>query len=249
LTVDAFPLAGKVAVVTGGSRGLGREIVLAFVAAGADVVVTSRDLESCEQVAAEVRGARRVVPHACHVGRWKDIDSLVERAYDEFGRVDVLVNNAGKSPIYPSLLELSEELFDSVLAVNLKGPIRLATLIGTRMAAESGGSIINVSSLVARRASPLALPYASAKAGLNAATIALARAFAPTVRVNAIVPGAFATDVSAHWSEDMWERSTTLPALGRVGRPGEIVGTALYLASAASSYTTGALLPVDGGVL
>ena len=128
---DRFALSGKVALVTGGSRGLGREMVLAFADAGADVVIVSRKREACDELAAEVTKTtgRRALPIACHVGRWSDLDSLVETTYAEMGQVDVLVNNAGMSPLYPSLPEVSEELFDKVIGVNLKGPFRLTALV------------------------------------------------------------------------------------------------------------------------
>lgn len=243
-----FDLSGKVALVTGGSRGLGREMVLAFARAGADVVIASRKLAACEAVAAEVEAlGRRAHAVACHVGEWRQVDALVEAAYDRFGRVDVLVNNAGMSPLYPSLPEVSEALWDKVLAVNLKGPFRLSALVGTRMAAATGGSIINVSSVAAIRPSPLETPYAAAKAGLNALTVAFAQAFGPRVRVNAIMAGPFATDIARAWDPALLAHFERTAALRRVGRPEEIVGTALYLASDASSFTTGAVLRVDGG--
>ncbi len=141
-------LTGKVALVTGGSRGLGREMVLAFAAAGADVVVASRKLDSCQEVAAEVEAMEpHTLPVAFHVGHWDEIEGLVEQAYGAFGRVDVLVNNAGMSPLYPDLPSVTEELWDKVMGVNLKGPFRLTALVGTKMAdGPYGGSIINVSS-------------------------------------------------------------------------------------------------------
>ncbi|HEX9258507.1 MAG TPA: SDR family NAD(P)-dependent oxidoreductase, partial [Acidimicrobiales bacterium] len=184
---ELFDLSGKVAVVTGGSRGLGREMVLAFAEAGADVVIASRKLDNCVALAAEVEKlGRQALPVACHVARWQDCDTLVEASYERFGKVDILVNNAGMSPLYPSLDAVTEDLFDKVIGVNLKGPFRLAALVGTRMAAGAGGSIINVSSTAAERPSPTETPYASAKAGLNAMTIAMAHAFGPKVRVNCI---------------------------------------------------------------
>ncbi len=129
---DRFGLAGKVALVTGGSRGLGREMVLAFAHAGADVVITSRNVESCAQLAAEVERdtGRSALAHGCHVGHWDELPGLLDAAYERFGRLDVLVNNAGKSPLYPSLADVDERLWDSVLAVNLKGPFRLTALAG-----------------------------------------------------------------------------------------------------------------------
>jgi NAD(P)-dependent dehydrogenase (short-subunit alcohol dehydrogenase family) len=244
---DLFDLTGKVALVTGGSRGLGREMVLAFARAGADVVVTSRDLEACKRVAAQVEAlGRRAWARACHVGRWDEIDRLVETAYEDPGRVDVLVNNAGMSPLAPSLVETSEELVDKVLAVNFKGPFRLGAVIGRRMADDGGGSIVNVSSSGALMPQPTFGPYACAKAALNTLTQVLALEYGPTVRVNTLCPGPFLTDVSRWWPEEA--RTTARSAAGRPGRPEEIVTTALYLASPASTFTTGALVRVDGGL-
>jgi len=246
---DLFSLADKVALVTGGSRGLGREMVLAFAKRGADVVIASRKLDACEELARKVRDetGRRALAVACHVGRWSDCDRLAEAAYSHFGRVDVLVNNAGMSPLFSSLGELSEELYDKVLAVNLKGPFRLSSLIGTRMMAADGGSIINVSSTAAVQPSPAEAPYAAAKAGINNMTISMARAFAPKVRVNCLMPGPFGTDISQAWSPEMIKAIERQVPLRRVGRPDEIVGAALFLASRAGSYTTGTVVKVDGG--
>jgi NAD(P)-dependent dehydrogenase (short-subunit alcohol dehydrogenase family) len=245
---ELFDLSGKVAVVTGGSRGLGREMVLAFAAHGADVVIASRKVANCESVAGEVRGlGRHALAVGYHAASWSDADALADAAYNEFGRVDVLVNNAGMSPLYPSLTDVSEELFDKVIGVNLKGPFRLSANVGTRMVAAGGGSIINVSSVASHRPSPSEAPYAAAKAGINSLTRSLAAAFGPTVRVNCIVPGPFLTDISKAWDMDTFsEHAKTAHALGRGGEPGEIVGAALYFASDASSYTTGALLDIDG---
>ena len=245
----SFDLTGKVALVTGGTRGLGREMVAGLAQAGADVVIASRDAEACAAYAAEITAAtgRRSLPYGVHVGHWDELDGLVEAAYAAFGRVDVLVNNAGMSPLYDSVDAVSETLFDKVIAVNLKGPFRLAALVGTRMAAGAGGSIINISSAAAIRPRPDVLPYAAAKAGLNALTAGLARTFGPTVRCNAILAGTFLTDVSRAWDQDRFAERARGFALQRGAQPREIVGTALYLASDASSYTTGAVITVDGG--
>lgn len=164
------------------------------------------------------------------------------------GHCEVLVNNAGMSPLYPSLAEVSEELYDKVFGVNLKGPFRLSALFGTRMAQEGGGSIINVSSVAAVQPSPVELPYGTFKAGLNAMTLGMARAFGPSVRVNCIMPGPFLTDISKAWDLDAFKETAkrTIP-LGRGGEPEEVVGAALYFASGASSYTTGSILKIDGG--
>ncbi len=246
--LDRFDLTDKVVVVTGGSRGLGRAMVRGFAEAGADVVVSSRKLDACEALAKEVEAAtgRRAFPVACHVGHWDQCGHLVDAVYDEFGRVDVFVNNAGMSPLYENLAAVTEELYDKTFAVNMKGPFRLGALVGARMAAGDGGSIINVTTAGSLMVGVNEVPYACAKAGLNALTVGLAQAYAPKVRVNTIMPGAFLTDVTKHWAEE------TLSAPGapleRIGMPDEIVGAALYLGSDASSYTTGAMLRVDGGI-
>lgn len=246
----ALRLDGKVALVTGGSRGLGRHIAGAFSAAGATVVVASRKLDACEEAAREItdQTGQPAVGLACHVGRWRDCDRLADTVLSQFGQVDVLVNNAGSSPQYEALHDVTEALFDKVLAVNLRGAFRLSARLGPEMVRAGGGSIINISSIAAERPSPTELPYAAAKAGLDALTTGFAKAYAPTVRVNSIVPGMFATDISAAWDPEtvMHVTRTQIP-LGRIGEPSEIVGAALYLASDASSFTTGTRLRVDGG--
>src|SRR6184192_410633 len=244
--MDLFDLSGRVALVTGGSRGLGREMALAFARFGADVMIASRKQEACDAVAEEIRGTngRRALGRACHVGRWNELEGLVDAAYEHFGQVDVLVNNAGMSPLYPSVEAVSEELWDKVLGVNLKGPFRLTALIGSRMAQGNGGSIINISSGAASRPTPDVIPYAAAKARLEAMTVGFARAFGPKVRVNAIQAGPFFTDISKAWDLAAFQRSTKAFALKRGGEPSEIAGAAVYLASDAASFTTGAILRV-----
>ena len=242
-------MTGKVVLITGGSRGLGRAMALGFAEAGADLVIASRRLESCQGVAREVeQRGRKAMAHACHVGRWAECDALADAAYARFGRVDVLINNAGKSPLYDRPADISERLYDSVLDVNLKGAFRLTALIGQRMLEAGGGAIINVSSMAAVRPRKHVITYAAAKAGLNAMTEAFADAYGPTVRVNAIMPGPFMTDIAKAWDlETFKERARTTIALRRGGEPDEIVAAALYLASDHASYTTGAVLRVDGG--
>ncbi len=242
-------LQGKVAVVTGGSRGLGREMIRAFAAEGANVVIASRKIEQCAELAEAVRTEFGVeaMPVACNVGSWEHCDELAERVHSEFGQADVLVNNAGMSPLYPSIDAVSEALFDKVMAVNLKGPFRLGALLGTRMAAGRGGAIINIGSVEAVHPRAHALPYAAAKAGLNNLTKGLAQALGPTVRVNAIQCGPFLTDIAANWEPEMQEKFEQDLALRRSGRPEEIVGAALFFATDASSYATGSILELDGG--
>jgi NAD(P)-dependent dehydrogenase (short-subunit alcohol dehydrogenase family) len=245
-----FDLTDRTAIVTGGSRGLGREIVLGLAEAGADVVIVSRKKENCAELARYVEKiyGRVAIPYGCNVGHWDQIDGLVQDAYERLGRVDVLINNAGMSPIHGKPDTVSEELYDKIMAVNLKGPFRLAALVGERMKAGFGGSIINVSSTAAVLPRPDYMVYSSAKAGLNAMTVALARAYGPTVRVNAVMAGPFLTDVSKAWDMEAFELSAKdLFALQRAGNPHEIVGAILYLASDASSYTSGSILRVDGG--
>ena len=247
---DLFDLTGKVAVVTGGSRGMGREMVLAFAQHGADVVIASRKIDACEDLAEEVRDTtgQRALPVACHVGYWDQCDALGDTVYSEFGRCNILVNNAGLSPLYPSLYEVTEDLYTKVLDVNLKGPFRLSAVFGKRMFDDGGGSIINVSSVAAMEPTPNETAYGAAKAGVHAITKSFAREYGPKVRVNCIMPGPFLTDISKAW--DMSEfnaKAETDIALQRGGEADEIVGAALYFASAASSYTTGAILKVDGG--
>lgn len=245
-----FDLSGKVALVTGGSRGLGRQMVLAFAERGADVVIASRKLEACQTVASEAteRFGRHALAVSANVSHWEECDDLVGAAYEHFGRVDILVNNAGLSPLYPSLDSVEEALFDKVIAVNLKGPFRLSALIGTRMAAGDGGTILNISSTAADRPDPDYLPYAAAKAGLNTLTVGFARAFGPKVRVNGIMAGPFLTDIANAWDRDAFEeQARSTMALQRGGDPSEVVGAALYLVSPASTYCTGSVLRLDGG--
>jgi NAD(P)-dependent dehydrogenase (short-subunit alcohol dehydrogenase family) len=245
---DLFDLTGKVALVTGGSRGLGRAMTLGFARAGADVIIASRKLDACEAVAQEVRAlGRKALPHACHVGRWAELEALVEAAYAEFGKVDILVNNAALSPVMNNA-EIGEDFFDKIVAVNFKGPFRLSTLVGNRMVQGDGGAIINISSGASLHPLPLVGPYSASKAALNALTGVFAADFGPKVRVNTIVCGSFNTDMFQPGEDAQARIAANVKAINRVGEPEEIVTTALYLASPASSYTTGAMIRVDGGV-
>ena len=243
---NMFDLSGKTAIVTGGSRGLGREIALAYAEAGANVVVTSRKLAPCEAVASEIEALGvGALALACHAGKWDELEAMFAASVARFGRIDILVNNAGMSPLAPSSLETSEELFDKVVAVNFKGPFRLMALAGTHMVEKGGGSIINISSVGAIHPTPTSAPYSGSKAALNTITEAFAREFGPTVRVNAIMPGAFRTDIAKAW--DPARELTTPAAAKRFGEPEEIRTAALYLASDHSSFTTGSIIKVDGG--
>jgi NAD(P)-dependent dehydrogenase (short-subunit alcohol dehydrogenase family) len=247
---EHFDLSDKVILVTGGSRGLGLAMSRSFAHAGASLVISSRRQDACEQAAAgiEQETGRECLPVACHVGDWAACDRLVERCYEHFGRIDVLVNNAGMSPVYESLSSVSRELWDKVIGVNLAGPFRLSAVVGERMVEGEGGSIINVSSTASLVPSPVEIPYATAKAGLNNLTAGLAHTFAPKVRTNCIVPGPFLTDISLAWSDEIKSAISQVVPMGRAGEPEEIVGIALYLASDASRYTNGAIIKVDGGM-
>ncbi|CAI7973416.1 Short-chain dehydrogenase/reductase SDR [Frankia sp. Hr75.2] len=245
-----FDLTGRVAVVTGGSRGIGRAVAGGLAAAGADVVVASRKIEACQAAAAEIEAetGRRALPVACHVGRWDDCDRLADAVYDRFGRCDVLVNNAGMSPVYDTLTSVTQELYDKVHAVNAGGPFRLSALVGSRMAAGDGGSIINVTTAGSLRPNASDLPYAMAKAALNALTLGLAGAWSPKVRANLVLPGAFDTDITKAWGPDAKRLAGEMNPMKRIGAPGDMVGVCVFLASAAASYVNGAQILVDGGL-
>ncbi|GGC05354.1 short-chain dehydrogenase [Novosphingobium endophyticum] len=244
-----FDFTGKVALVTGGSRGLGYQMVKAFAARGADVIIASRKLENCETVAEECRALGvRALALSAHVGRWDECTRLVEKAWDAFGHVDILVNNAGMSPAMPSH-EVSEKLFDSVVNLNFKGPFRIASLMAHRMAehADENGSgcVINVSSSGSMMPLPKTIPYGSSKAALNAMSKSLAWEYAPKVRVNTLSPGAFRTDIVEAWP-DKGKGAIPIPR-GHAADPHEIVTAALFLASPASVNVTGSLVRCDGG--
>ena len=245
-----FDLTDRVVLITGGSRGLGREMAFAAARCGADVVVASRNLDSCEATATEIEAetGRTAMPYAVHVGRWDQLDGLVDAVYDRFGKLDVLVNNAGMSPVYDKQTDVTEKMFDAVVNLNLKGPFRLSALAGERMVAAGGGVIINVSTAGSLRPHPSFIPYAASKAGLNVMTEGLAHAFGPTVRVNTLMPGPFLTDISKAWNFPGTQNPFGHFALQRAGNPDEIVGAALFLMSDASSYTTGSILRADGGI-
>jgi NAD(P)-dependent dehydrogenase (short-subunit alcohol dehydrogenase family) len=247
---ELFDLGGKVALVTGGGRGIGRGVAEGLAGAGADVVIASRKLQNLEATAHEIEAAtgRRVVPMACHVGRWDECDQLVERVYREFGHCDVLVNNAGMSPAYDGLTSVSEVLYDKVHAINARGPFRLSVLIGERMAAGEGGSIINISSVGSLRPSTIDLPYAMAKAALNALTLALAGEWAPKVRANLVLPSATETDMNAMWPAETKARVAESNPMKRLGRPEDVASVCVFLASEAAGYVNGAQVAVDGGL-
>jgi len=252
MTDPLFSVADRVVLVTGGSRGLGRAMCLGLAERGARVVIASRKIEACEQLAAQIRDhGGQAAALACHVGDWASLDNVVAEAVGLWGRLDGLINNAGMSPLAPSLLATSEALFDKVVDVNLKGPTRLTALAAQAMTKTGGGSIVNISSLASVKPTPMATTYSAAKAGLNALTRAAALEYAPdAIRVNGIICGTFDTDAASGFvrNPELLPEVVRLIALGRVGRPEEILGAAVYFLSDASSYTPGSLITIDGGV-
>jgi NAD(P)-dependent dehydrogenase (short-subunit alcohol dehydrogenase family) len=254
LPVQKIDLAGKVALVTGGSRGLGKAMVLGLAAAGAELVVASRRIDSCTKVVSEVHAlGRDACAVAAHAGDMASLDALIEAAYGRFGHVDILVNNAGTNPVTAGLSELTPELFDKVIGVNTKGPWYLASRMAPRMGAHGGGTIVNVISVAALRSPALMGFYAASKAALNALTRVMAAEWAPLgIRVNSLAPGSFHSDMfdaAARQFEGYEQSAIENSLLKRVAATEEVVGSLLYLASDLSSFTTGTTLVVDGGFL
>lgn len=244
---DPFDFSGKIALVTGGSRGLGRAMANGLAARGAGVIIVSRDVQSCADAVAAIESAGgQAWALPAHVGKWDALPDLVERAFALAGRIDVLINNAGIAPVTEHSIDMDEALFDKTIAVNFKGPFRLTSLIAPRMIGNGGGSVINVSSTGSQRPEPHYGVYAAAKSALNVITKAHALEYGPHVRVNGILSGPFWTDIAKAWRDELDANSDS--AVRRIGRPEEVVTTALYLASPASSYTTGSLITVDGGL-
>jgi NAD(P)-dependent dehydrogenase (short-subunit alcohol dehydrogenase family) len=248
--VSAIDLSGKVAVVTGASRGLGLAITRGLAQAGATLAVASRKATARDSVVAElIANGTRASSHAFDAGRWEDCDRLFAEVTARWGAAQILVNNVGMSPVAPSSLDTSQELFDKIIAVNLRAAFRLCALFGDQMRGLNGGSIVNISSSGSLRPQPAFAPYAAAKAGLNVLTATFAKELGPKVRVNTVMPGPFHTDATKTWSrseEFARHAQSTMPAK-RAGEPPEIVGAVLYLVSDLASFTTGACLAVDGG--
>jgi len=236
--------ADAVVVITGAAGGIGRVLCRRFSSDGAMVVAVDREAAALATLVAELGPRHRAV--VADVTDAVATQQELSAAVATLGKVDVLVNNAGMSPTYESLHTVSEQLWDKTVDVNLKGPFRLAVLAAHHMAAGDGGSIVNIGTAGSLMASVNELPYACAKAGLNALTVGLAEAYAPKVRVNAVLPGPFRTDASKGWAPDGPE--VPWVPLGRLGEPEEVAPLVLHLASAASSFTTGAIIRVDGGI-
>ncbi len=270
-------LAGRVTLVTGGNRGIGRAIALALAEAGADVAIIARDLAACQAVAAEVEArGRRGLAWRCDVTRADQVQAAVEAVLARHGRLDVLVNNAGASPFDKPVLELAESEWDAVLAVNLTGPFLVCRAAGPALLRQPGASVVNIASIAADTPIPGEAAYSAAKAGLVSLTRSLAQEWGPWgVRVNAIAPGYVATGINrAVWERlppslatpgdlaraleaapdpttrralEVYARTVHRTPLGRYGAEEEIANLAVFLASDAASFITGSVFFADGG--
>jgi NAD(P)-dependent dehydrogenase (short-subunit alcohol dehydrogenase family) len=247
---DLFSVKDQIVLVSGGSRGIGRAIAEGFAAHEAQVVISSRDTATLDETARAIaRPNREVRPIVCDVADPAAIARLVDSVIDEFGRIDTLVNCAGINR-RKSALEISEEDYDAVLDINLKGAYLLAQAVGRRMIKQGGGSQINIASLATHRPLKHAGPYAMSKAGMGQMTRSLAIEWGPHgVRVNAIAPGFIITDLTKKlWSDGRMQAwgYANVPQR-RLGAPEDMIGTAIFLASQASAYLTGQIIYVDGG--
>ena len=254
-----FSLKGKVAIITGGGRGIGQGIAFGFAKAGAKVIVTSRKAQDLEATAAEIKafgGEAFVLP--AHLGKMDGIKDVVKTVMDKYGRIDILVNNAGASPAMGSVLDSDERLWDTIMNLNLKGTYFLSQEVAKIMKKQGGGKIINVASIDGFKPEPLVSVYSVSKAGVRMITQAFAGELAPyNIQVNTIAPGPISTKMmDSHWfnlspeeaKKAKAELESMLP-MKRIGYPEDIAGAAIYLASDASNYTTGTEIIIDGGVL
>jgi dehydrogenase/reductase SDR family protein 4 len=249
-SLDEFSLKGKVALVTGGSRGIGRAIAIGLAGAGADIALASRKLPDLEEVAKEIKGTgRKSLAIAAHVGKIDEIKNLINKVKEEFGRIDILVNNAATNPTMDQAIDVDERAWDSIMNLNLKGLFFLSQVVARVMREKGGGKIINVASVAG--ITPDVLPiYSISKAGVIMATKVMAQQWAQyNIRVNAIAPGLTKTRFSeALWgNQDILQGALLGTPLRRVAEPDEMVGAVIFLASDASSYVTGQTVAVDGG--
>lgn len=247
-----FDLTGKVAIVTGSSKGIGRAIVEALAGAGAKVVVSSRNQEACEQVANALREEKReAIAIACHIGKRDQVEGLIAKTRERFGKIDVLVSNAAVNPYYGPMTGLTDEAFDKVMQSNIRSTIWLANLVQPEMAARRDGAIIIISSIGGLKGTDALGIYAISKAADMQLARNLAVEFGPhNIRVNTIAPGLVRTD----FARALWENPKLLEAtekrtpLRRIGEPGDIAGAAVFLASDAARWITGQTIVIDGGV-
>jgi len=257
--LSKFPLKGKIAIVTGGSRGIGKAIAIAFAKAGAKVVVTSRKMNDLEANAAEIKAfGGEAFPVQAHLGKMEEINRMVATVMDKFGRIDILVNNAGTSPAMGTVMDSDERLWETVMNLNLKGLYFTSQAVAKVMKKQGGGKIINIASVDGFKPEPGVNVYSISKAGVRMITRAFGLELAPfNIQVNTIAPGPISTKLlDSHWAhlpagefKKRKQELAEMTPIGRIGEPDEIAGAAIYLASDASSYTTGAEIVIDGGVL
>ena len=257
--LSKFSLKGKTAIVTGGSRGIGKAIALGFAKVGAKVAVTSRKISDLEASAAEIKiSGGEAFPVQAHLGKMEEISRMVSTVMEKFGRIDILVNNAGTSPVSATVLNADERLWESIMNVNLKGMYFSSQAVAKIMKKQGGGKIINIASIDGIKPEPGVSIYNISKAGVRMLTSAFAVELARfNIQVNTIAPGPISTKLlDSHWShlppeefKRQKEELAKMTPMGRIGEPDEIVGAAIYLASDASSYTTGAEIVIDGGTL
>ena len=257
--ISQFSLKGKIAVITGGGRGIGQAIAFAFAKAGAKVVITSRKANDLETTANEIKafgGDAFALP--AHLGKAEEIKKMINTVMEKFGRIDILVNNAGASPAMGSVLECDERLWDKLMDINLKGAYFISQAAANIMVKQGGGKIINIASVDGFNPEPGLSIYSISKAGMRMITRAFAsELISYNVQVNTIAPGPISTKMmDSHWghlppeeAQKVKESVEKMLPSGRIGNPDEIAGAALYLASAASNYTTGAEIIIDGGLL
>ncbi len=257
--LSRFSLKDQVAIVTGGGRGIGKAIAQGFAKAGAKVAITSRKMNDLEATAAEVKASGgEAFPIQSHLGKMEEIDKMVSTVMDRFGRIDILVNNAGTSPAMGTVLDSDERLWDTIINLNLRGLYFTSQAVARVMKKQGGGRIINIASIDGFKPEPGVSVYSISKAGVRMITRAFAAELAPfNIRVNTIAPGPISTKMlDSHWfhlppeeAKKQKEAMAKMTPMGRIGEPDEIAGAAIYLASDASSYTTGAEIVIDGGVL
>jgi len=257
--LSRFSLKGKTAIVTGGSRGIGKAIALGFAKAGAKVAVTSRKLNDLEANAKEIKMfGGEAFPVQAHLGKMEEINRMVNTVMDKFGRIDILVNNAGTSPAMGTVLDSDERIWETIINLNLKGVYFTSQAVAKIMKKQGGGKIINIASIDGFKPEPGVSVYSISKAGVRMITRAFALELAPfNIQVNTIAPGPISTKLlDSHWfnlppeeAKKEKEAMAKMTPIGRIGEPDEIAGAAIYLASDASNYTTGAEIVIDGGLL
>jgi NAD(P)-dependent dehydrogenase (short-subunit alcohol dehydrogenase family) len=257
--LSKFSLKGKVAIVTGGGRGIGQAIAFGFAKAGAKVVVTSRKVNDLEATAAEIKafgGEALALPS--HLGKMEEIQKMVKTVMDKYGRIDVLVNNAGASPAMGSVLDSDERLWETVMNVNVKGVYFTSQAVASIMKKQGGGKIINVASIDGHKPEIMVSVYSISKAACRHITLAFAQELAAyNIQVNTICPGPISTKMmDSHWfhlppeeQKKQKEALAKMLPMGRIGDPDDIAGAAILLASDASNYITGADIVIDGGIL